>query len=65
MEIKKIEVYTLTNEGSSPKVYWNYDEGGLFYSKMLFINEHLMVEVISIYYMFQMHEDDELILNLN
>ena len=32
---------------------------------MSFINEHWMVEVISMYSSFQMHEDDELTLNPN
>jgi hypothetical protein len=64
MQIKKIKVYTLTNEGSSPKCIGTMKREDCFISHMLFINEHLMVEVVSIYYISQMHEDDELTLNL-
>ena len=32
---------------------------------MLFIDEHGMVQVISMYCIFQMHEDDELTFNAN
>ena len=36
----------------------------LLHSKMSFIDERWMVEVISMYLTFQMHEDDELNINL-